>query len=392
MSHPHAFAKAAPRRAHIEVTRVGEDHAEPLADFFRAVWSPDVQAADVLADRAVAAAANPVERGADIPAFAFLSDGKVLGYIGTLPTRLWNGTAEHPAHWFKGFMVRPEFRGGPVGHAVLKEAVRQLDLTAVMTVALPSRRLFTSLGFRDHGAIANYVTLVRPGRVLRALDLEALGFSAVTPLARRTLDLAQRSGLPAVAGVFGGAALGLWRATVGRSGGVATVEEMPSPSELDDLWKSVRPGLAAGAVRDSTYIRWRYGASQGDRYAVIAARTGGRLAGIAAVRRPREKGDSRLRGIRVATLSDVLFPKARRNVALALLAAAERTARDMDADAMLCTASHPSVTSALRRRAYVKLPGNIHFLVRDSNDAHAMPGSLADWWVTRGDANSDEVF
>jgi len=379
---------AVQHKPRIEVLRVGEEHAEPLAEFYRAVWSRDAVASGVRAARAAAAAANPVEPGADIPAFAFLSDGKVLGYIGTVPTRFWNGTAEHRAHWFKGFMVLPEFQGGPVGHAVLKEAIRQLGLTAVMTVALPSRRLFKALGFRDHGAIGNYVALLRPGRVLRALDLEALGIGVVPPGAIRALKLAQRSGLPGVAGVLGGAALALWRATVARSG-VATVEEMPTVAELDELWKSVRPGLAGAAVRDGAYIRWRYGASRGDGYAVIAARPGGQLAGIAAVRRPAEESDPRLRGIRVATLSDVLFPTSRRDVALALLAAAERTARDMGADALLCTASHPSVTSLLPRRAYVKLPGNVHFLVRDPGDAHATAATLVDWWVTRGDGDSD---
>jgi len=116
------------------------------------------------------------------------------------------------------------------------------------------------------------------------------------------------------------------------------------------------------------------------------------LAGVAVVRRPREEGDPRLSGIKVATLSDMLFLPENRDVALALLAAAERTAHSMGADALLCTASHPAITTLLSRRAYVKLPGNVHFLVRDVKDVHALPKSLTDWFLTRGDANSDEVF
>ena len=129
---------AVQHKPRIEVLRVGEEHAEPLAEFYRAVWSRDAVASGVRAARAAAAAANPVEPGADIPAFAFLSDGKVLGYIGTVPTRFWNGTAEHPAHWFKGFMVLPEFQGGPVGHAVLKLSSRYA-LAAATSFSLGSR-------------------------------------------------------------------------------------------------------------------------------------------------------------------------------------------------------------------------------------------------------------
>ena len=39
----------------------------------------------IRASRAAQAAANPVEPGADVPAFVFLLDGRALGYIGSIP-------------------------------------------------------------------------------------------------------------------------------------------------------------------------------------------------------------------------------------------------------------------------------------------------------------------
>ncbi len=388
-------AKAAATPQHkprIEVVRVGSEHAEALSVFFEAIWSRKTSAETIRADRATAASANPVEPGADIPAFVYLSDGKVLGYISTIPTRLWNGATQIPAHWFIGFMVLQEFRGGPVGHAVLKEAIRQLGLIAVMTVALPSRRLFKALGFNDYGAIGNYLTLIRPARVLNALDPEALGMSSVPGWAVRALRLAQRSGLATVGGLVGSAALGVWRAAAGDQRKVKPREETPASSELDTLWNRVRSALGGAPVRDGAYLLWRYGAAESGKYVFICARDGKELAGVAVVRRPREEGDPRLSGIKVATLSDMLFLPENRDVALALLAAAERTAHSMGADALLCTASHPAITTLLSRRAYVKLPGNVHFLVRDVKDVHALPKALTDWFLTRGDANSDEVF
>ena len=376
----------------IEVVRVGNEHAEALAIFFQAIWSRTTSAETIRADRAAAASENPVEPGADIPAFVYLSDGKVLGYISTIPTRFWNGVTQIPAHWFIGFMVLQEFRGGPVGHAVLKEAIRQLGLIAVMTVALPSRRLFKALAFNDYGAIGNYLTLIRPARVLNTLDLGALGMSSVPGWAVRALRLAQRTGLAAVGGLVGSAALAVWRAAAGGPRKVTAREETPAKSELDALWNGVRSALGGAPVRDGAYLLWRYGAPQNGKYVFISARDGKELAGVAVVRRPRSEGDPRLSGIKVATLSDMVFPPENRDVALSLFAAAERAAHSMGADALLCTASHPAITRLLPRRAYVKLPGNVHFLVRDAKDAHALPRTLADWFLTRGDANSDEVF
>ncbi|MBC7790878.1 MAG: GNAT family N-acetyltransferase, partial [Anaerolineae bacterium] len=389
---PEAQTTAIPQhKPRIEVVRVASEHAEALADFFQIIWSDKASAASIRAARAAAAAANPVEPGTDIPAFAYLSDGKVLGYISTIPTRLWNGVTEHAGHWFIGFMVLPEFRGGPVGYAVLKEAMRQLGLIASMAVALPPRRLFKALGFTDYGAIANYLTLIRPARVFRALDLEALSISSVPGWAVRVFRFAQRSGLAAAAGLLGNGALIVWRTAAGGRTKALLREGMPTGPEMDGLWNRARSALAGAPVRDGAYLVWRYGASHGEKYVPIAARDATELSGIAIVRRPRDEGDPRLRGIKVATLSDILFVPDRRDVALGLLAAAERVARSMGADALLCTASHPAIASLLPRRAYLKLPGNVHFLVRDPKDEHAMPRTLADWWLTRGDANSDEV-
>jgi hypothetical protein len=41
----------------------------------------------------------------------------------------------------------------------------------------------------------------------------------------------------------------------------------------------------------------------------------------------------------------------------------------------------------------VALPGNVHLLYRDaSGEGAQLSNSLPDWWLTRGDGNSDEVF
>jgi hypothetical protein len=96
--------------------------------------------------------------------------------------------------------------------------------------------------------------------------------------------------------------------------------------------------------------------------------------------------------VRVATASELLAPVDRPRVLRALLAGAETVARSLDADALLCTASHPAAREALRRRAYLPFPGNVHVLVREPPDTAPLPRALAGWWLTRGDSHADEVF
>jgi hypothetical protein len=64
----------------------------------------------------------------------------------------------------------------------------------------------------------------------------------------------------------------------------------------------------------------------------------------------------------------------------------------MGADAILCSSAHPAITSSLRRRAYIRLPGNVHLMLRDPEGSAALPLAVDEWWLMRGDAHSDEAF
>lgn len=397
MEGPHQGPSAVERRSKIEVVRASNEHAEALAAFFRVVWDRNATAENVRAAQAEIEASNPFDPGARFPRFLFLSDGDALGHIGTIPTRFWNGNVEHSAHWYKGLMVHPEHRNGPVGYLVLKEAARHLGLSGALVVAEPARKLFKALGFIDAGAIANYLVVLRPARVLRALDIEAIGLRGMPPWLPRAVRLAQRLGLASVTGVAAVGARALWR--FARSTGTRDFDcreglEAVSREDIDDLWRRARAGIAGAAVRDGGYISWRYDCGPLGTYEVATVRDGERLVGLAVVRKPRPDGggDARLRGIKVATLSDILFPLEHEDAGMATLAAAESIARRAGADALLCSASHRTLTRLLPRCGYLRLPGNVHFLFRDPGNAHALPVALDDWWLTRGDADSDDAF
>lgn len=164
--------------------------------------------------------------------------------------------------------------------------------------------------------------------------------------------------------------------------------------ELEGLWSRARIGFPSAVVRDSHYLQDRYPIG-GARYSWVGVRDGDGLVGVAIIRPPRAGagGDPRLRGIRVATLADLLHARTEPAAGLALLGAAEREARHLGADAILATASAPSMAQALGRQCYFPLAGNVHFLFRDVSGEHPEFGrQLTDWWLTRGDGLSDEVF
>jgi hypothetical protein len=91
-------------------------------------------------------------------------------------------------------------------------------------------------------------------------------------------------------------------------------------------------------------------------------------------------------------LSDLLYPPQRVDAATAVFQGAEAVARLFHADGLLCSASHRAVTSMLPRLGYIRVPANLHFMIGRKTELQGFPMELPSWWITRGDANSDEVF
>jgi hypothetical protein len=369
--------------------RVDEGHAELLAGFYRATWDAGATASGVRAARRRAAAANPVAPGEEVPTFLFVAGGRALGHLTTLPVRLWNGGRLVAAHWLKGLMVLPEARNGPVGYYLLREAVRHLPVTMAMVVAPEARRLFGAVGFAELGTLPDTLRVLEPGRVLARLDAEALAGS-LPPWARGVLPRLQRSPAGcAVAGWLASAALAAWSAVADspRTHRGWVLPELPA-GDAARLWVRMRRLLAAAPARDAARLAARYGEAG---YRLVGVRERGELVALGAVRPPRPGGDPRLHGIRLATLSELLCLPGHSAAARALLATAEQVARGLEADALLCAASHVSMAQPLRRRAYLRAPGSVHVLLRAPADA-GLPGSIARWWLTRGDSNADEGF
>lgn len=383
------------RAPRLEVIRAEDQHADVLATFIQAVWDPSATTASVIASRAKGAAANVAEPGVAPPTWIALQAGRVLGYVTTIPIRLWDGQQDWAGYWIKGLMVLPEFRSGPIGYLVLKAAAQTLPLSGGLAVAPAARKLFTALGYTDCGVIPNWIRPLRPGRMFQRLDLEQLGLSRLPKGAPTVLRLGRASGLGALGGWIGGGALRLY-AGIRRtgSGGYRTGPFDPSrgQTEIDELWCQITASFPSAVVRDAAYLVPRYPAADSANYRWIEARQNGQLRGIAVLRIPRENGDERLRGIRVATLADLLFPPGQPEVGRALLGGVERAARALEADAVLASSPARVVTAELRGQCYLPLGGTVHLLWRQTGSESQLATTVSDWWLQRGDGGADDAL
>jgi hypothetical protein len=382
------------KAAAARVVQVGDEHAEALAQFYTAAWGQTVTADGVRRTRATTAAANLVTPGETPPTFLFLLGERAVGHLGTIPVKFAvRGAPDVGAHWLKGLWVLPEQQNGPVGFLVLKEATRQVGMAMALVVELAARRLFRAHGFADLGVLPNDMKLLRPGRVLRRIDLEAVGLGRFPGWLRTGARIAQWPPLAMLAGAAVGGATSFWTALRGRGAPVERGDRgLPQRAELDRLFAAMRPALQATVVRDGAYLAQRYGGRREREYVLVPLREKGELRALAVLRRPSGAGDPRLRGIRVAVISELLYPPLAPALGLAALAAAEDAACELEADAVLVSLSHASVRPLLRRRGYLPLPGNVHFMVRVPAGGPELPAQSNGFWLTRGDSEADEAF
>lgn len=386
-------AKGVRSQRNVQLVRVSDEHDAALAEFYRATWSPRATAEAVREARRAEAAANPVSPGTEPPSFVLLQQGKVVGYLGTIPIRIWSNNEEHSAHWVKGLMVLPEFRNGPVGFLVLRETLRHLDCAMALAVLPVVVGMSVRLGFTNLGTLPNFVRVLRPAKMLCRIRLEEIGFARMPKTLRRSVAIAQRLGLMSIAGICIGGLIRLAIVLRGRFPSSLRVDaEIPETVEMDALWERTRSSVAAGLVRDSRYLNWRYPPRSSGTYRFVTVRKGRDLTGLAVVRRPRAEGDPRLHGLAVATVSEWIFPATEPLAGLAALAGAERVARGFGADALLCSIGHRSAVDLLGHRGFFKAPHNVHLLIRDPKNVYSLPADLSEWWITRGDSNADEVF
>jgi hypothetical protein len=376
----------------VYVGPVEDRHNAGLADFFEVSWGQDEsEEGDVATWRAREASRNPAEPGVEPPKWVFTREERVLGYLGTIPARFAAGGDAFTAYWLKGFWVDPDYRSGPVGFEISKCAVQQLGATAASVVGPEARRLFEAQGLVDRGVLFNRLLLLRPGRVLSLLDPDQ-AMAGIPSAARVGLKTLQATGTAGLAGGLASPALKVAAALRGRGRAELRVTEGWDTIDrraLDALWREFSGTVKAAAVRDGAFVTWRY--ADGDRYHAVAVWDGDRLRGWAALRRPSPSTSDRLRGVSVASLSDLLFPIDDPGVGLRLLAATEAVAARLGADTVLCSGSLPVLRRVLTRRSFAPIPGNLHFLTRDA-DQRSFPTELDSWWLTRGDAESDGAF
>jgi hypothetical protein len=262
-----------------------------------------------------------------------------------------------------------------------------------LTVAPASQRLFASVGYQALGTVPNFLRIIRAGRLSARLNLDSLNLQGLPAWIPGLLRGLQRLGLAYVSGAILGLVIDAlaWLRTVAGRGRfhLALEHQPPSAAILDCLWEQARSAMPLAVVRDARYLLARYGpgTTAGLYQWAVVYRHSSPVA-LAVTRRP-GTGDPRLQGLRIGTVSEFIVAADNPDAGALALSGAEALARQWDADGLIASATHPMAISTLKRRAWLRIPGNLSFFVRDTSAAALAAGAMSAWWIMRGDGESD---
>ena len=342
-----------------------------------------------------AAVENPFEPGKTPPIVGAFFGSRLVGYISTIPTQFWTGKENTAAYWFKGLWVLEEHRNSPIAVLLMKEIFRHVDLAASMPGEPVARQLSAALGMIDLGAVCDYIEPLHPMRIL--LKFDARRFEHLSGLPRIGSAAIKLAKIPPFAYAIGALislSLKLLRLPSMLTGRKLTTQigaSLPDAAVLDSLWARARRKLGCSPVRSSAYLRWRYERGAKGRYCFASAWRGHDMVGLIVLASPQRQDDSRIAGLSIGSVVDLVLDPDCSGALPSLLRVARRWARAANHDALLLTASHQSLRGPLRRAGYIRLPGNIHVMLRDPRGKHGISTNLDSWMVTRGDAYGDQL-
>ena len=180
-----------------------------------------------------------------------LIDGKIIGCLGYIPIEVSLG--EHPARgaWVANWMVDPKKRRLGLGPLLMREVVRQHEVTLNVGPNRDARDILTRMGWTDFGDLNRYVCV---------LDVEATATLTETGRLEWPVEASlQEESLQATT--------------------VRLVKRFSD--DATQLWDRVWGKSAAGTRRSAEFLNWRYAHHPVFDYRLFEAHYRGRLSGFA---------------------------------------------------------------------------------------------------------------
>lgn len=198
--------------------------------------------------------------GSDANRLVILLDGRVAGYCGVMPTKIWVNGRVYPALWWVDLVIDPEFRGRGL-QTIFDQRVREMS---ELLLGFPNE--LAAKIHRKHG------WGVREEIQVMLLPLQPMQVKSVNNAPDRSRRQILRAGALALSPLAA-----LWQAWLSlQNPPRAWKMKQFNAAVLADVFQHSMRDTQTTTWRDVSYLEWRYGcAPRPEEYSVYLAGTSG---------------------------------------------------------------------------------------------------------------------
>lgn len=371
----------------MEVLFYNDAYLDSMVEFIKSVWDETITAEAFSNRRTADREENPYAGEGGNPLAIAVEGKRIVGRLSAIPGRLWTNGEEHQMCWLSGLHILPEFRGRKLAPLLPKLMIDNFPIVTGFFVREAPLRIYNNLGWTIVGKIPEYMKILDARGFFRNFDVANFDHMLGRKKAlAKTLCTIGRTGdafLPSL--LLGGLSI-LRKTRPGRDRqmNVAIVENFDR--RVDGLWKRNKPFIKHAQVRASGYLNWHFKSRTG--WIKVIGEENGAINGYAILSVKKFSEDERLRDMKVLSIIDIFWNFDQPHVFAGMLRSIERLARERGADMLLCSIHEPSAEKMLKRSAFIRIPGTVHFAYHCSKEGLKLPAALDDWFITRGDADA----
>lgn len=259
-------------------------------------------------------------------------DGSIAGSIGLMPTTLHTSAQTIAAAWFVDWHVAAPKRGNGIGSQLLQRAEAEPGLLCTLHGSAQARRLLPHLGW--HCALA-------PATWVLPLTARCVATWSQRRLPRWVQPLADPIG-SSIAAYFRP------QAPPPRAD-LALVDVERLPDSYDAVWQARAPEFAPLMQRGAVDLNWFCADDPDGGYSLRLLRQDGEVAGHLIWRI-----DVDAHGLRRGRIVDLLWPRARADIAEWLVANAAWRLQEAEADYVDIVVSVPDLGATVRRCRFIR--------------------------------------
>jgi acyl carrier protein len=291
--------------------------------------------------------------------------GKLIGHMGSQFTTLKTPRGEIVLPWFVDTMVLEQYRQKGIGSQVLLQAEEDMPIALSLGQTAEIRRILDSLGWKQICPLHIHTFMVRPDRVLRGklpmgIDRVAAAYFALRGPRRKALQASRSNDLE-----------------------VRRVDRFHSSH--DALWEQMRQGVSCLAVRDSSYLNWKYADQPGQRFECWEVLRANRLLGVFVTKTEEPNANYAYRRVNWVDMVCAMNPETIDTVIQGCICSSVK----LGADAISIQLTHRLIEERLIGQGFLARQ-ETRYLYASRGLTESVPGLVDyDWLINQGDSDID---